>query len=473
MPACIKQNLRGAFITLFACITFPAMATHLVGDDFTYVFVDSSGGLYHYRITFSIYEDCMHGGPVAITEDNPAYIAVYAGSSTTPIRTDSVMYTSVVPVPVVSIGPCGTTGTALCLLKKTFVKDYYLPAGSAGYTITYQRCCKNGALTNVVSPLDQGSTYYCNIPPAATAHYNNSAVFTGYPPQVLGIHNAFLFDHSATDVDGDSLSYELCAASDGAGASDVKPWPPAPPPYSDVSYSGTFTYSNPMSCSVPLSIDPVTGILSGTPNVLGRYLIAVCCHEWRGGVMINTVKREFEFDVQTLTPGSFHPFAGNDTIIYVGDDVHFDASTGASYLWTPGTYLSSTTIHDPVGHFPDAGVFPYILRETSDSGCIGYDTVIVTVLLESMYRVPTGFTPNNDGRNDVLRPVMVKNSKLLNFKVYNRKGDLLYTGTTPGDGWDGTYKGVKQEVGTYFWEVMYENDHGKLRSSVGSATLVR
>ncbi len=472
MPKNIPNFLRTLLLLCGICSYFSASATHLAGSDFTYIFIDSSGGTYHYRVTLNLYEDCLGGDPVAITQDNPAYFAVY-GSSYTPVHVDSVNFTSSVAVPTTSMGPCGTGGVALCLLKKTFVKDYYLPASSTGYTVVYQRCCKNYALTNVADPGSYGSTYYCTIPPIGTAHYNNSAVFTTYPPLVLGLHSAFVIDHSATDADGDSLSYAICTAYDGASSGDIKPWPPTHPPYSPVAYVSPLTSANPMSCSVALSIDPVTGVLSGTPNVLGRYLIAICCHEWRGGVMINTTRREFEFSVQPLSAFIYHPFAGNDTIIYVGDTVQFSASHGSSYLWSPGTYLTSTTTFDPVGHFPDPGVFPYVLLETSDSGCIGYDTVIVTVLEESEMVVPNGFTPNGDGRNDVLKPVPVKNCTLVNFKVYNRKGELLYTATSPNDGWDGTYRGVKQEIGTYFFEVFYLDNYGKLRSKTGSATLVR
>lgn len=57
-----------------------------------------------------------------------------------------------------------------------------------------------------------------------------------------------------------------------------------------------------MSCSVPLTIDPITGMFTGTPNLIGCYLVDVCCHEWREGVLINTVTREFEFIVSGCVP---------------------------------------------------------------------------------------------------------------------------------------------------------------------------
>ena len=466
-------------LSFFSIICVPSsFATHLTGDEFTYKYMGDttpiSGTLQKYRVTLSIYEDCLAGNPEAIAQDNPAYLGVFDGSGTLVQIDTAVFFSSAVILPGTSSGPCGIGSVpGLCIIKKTFVKDYYLHPGSSGYTIAYQRRCKNLALTNIVTPGNEGSTYFCKIPPAGVAASNNSAVFTYDPPEAVANNSPFVFYSSATDADGDSLSYELCTAYSGANDStNSKPFPDHPP-YEPVNYVPSLSFGNPMSCSVPVSIDPVTGVLTGTPNVAGRYLITLCCHEWRGGVMINTVNREFELAVGDFSPGTYQPFAGNDTAIMVGDSIQFNASDAATYLWSSGTYLTDTNIYDPLGHFPDPGYFTYILHGVSDSGCTGNDTINITVLEHSEYRVANAFSPNNDGLNDFLTPKPLKNSTLISFKIYNRDGKLLYTGTDQGAGWDGTYNGVKQPMDAYLWQLFYRDNYGRTREMKGNATLLR
>ncbi len=178
-----------------------------------------------------------------------------------------------------------------------------------------------------------------------------------------------------------------------------------------------------------LQIDPVTGIISGTPNTTGRNLMAVSCNERRSGVLIKTIKREVKFTVTQCTY-TYQPFAGNDTAIMVGDSIQFHATNGTFYSWSPGTYLSATNISNPVGHFPVAGTFAYTVHSVSDSICEGDDTIVVVVLGYSSYYVPNAFSPNGDNLNDVLKPMPIEKSTLHSFKVFDRKGIVKCTALT-------------------------------------------
>ncbi|WP_457825312.1 T9SS type B sorting domain-containing protein, partial [Staphylococcus aureus] len=66
--------------------------------------------------------------------------------------------------------------------------------------------------------------------------------------------------------------------------------------------------------------------------------------------------------------------------------------------------------------------------------------------------MPSGFTPNKDGKNDILKPITVGISTLNYFAVYNRYGELIYKTTQLGQGWDGWYNGVLQPPGTYVFQ---------------------
>jgi gliding motility-associated-like protein len=451
-----------------------SFASHLMGDEFTYRYLgDSSSGsmIYHrYLVTLNIYEDCEHGQPEAIAEDNPAYLAVYDGS--TLYRSDSVFYSSSTSIPISGITPCGTIMLrSFCVLRKTFVKYYALRASINSYTVSYTRCCKNGALSNIVDPYDIGSAYFCVIPPHGTN--NTSAVFTNYPPLEVGINTPFVFDHSATDADGDSLSYEICNSYKGASSTNIKPFPPDAPPFTPNAYVSGLSFSNPVTASIPFSIDPLTGMLTGTPNDTGCYLVSVCCHEWRGGVMVNTSQREFELVVVPSDILAFHPTALPDTTIFTGDDVHFIATGATTFTWTPGTYLSSTSIPNPVGHFTTAGSYRYVVYGISSAGCPGYDTVRVNVLDHADFTAPNAFTPNGDGHNDFFFPFPRLNATPVSFKVFNKQKQILFSSEGGSGGWDGTFKGAKLPMDVYGWQVVYMDNKGVTRTASGNVTLVR
>jgi gliding motility-associated-like protein len=84
--------------------------------------------------------------------------------------------------------------------------------------------------------------------------------------------------------------------------------------------------------------------------------------------------------------------------------------------------------------------------------------------------IPTAFTPNSDGMNDVFR---VKGENLQNFKllVYDRWGEKIYESSNPNEGWDGTYKGRPVQQDTYVYQVTAKNIGDK--KMTGAVTLVR
>lgn len=87
--------------------------------------------------------------------------------------------------------------------------------------------------------------------------------------------------------------------------------------------------------------------------------------------------------------------------------------------------------------------------------------------------VPKVFTPNNDGTNDLLKPILVGIQTFHYFSVYNRWGNLIYTTQDPNRGWDGTFKGVAQPVETYLWMAEGIDVEGKRVLARGMTSLVR
>lgn len=161
-----------------------------------------------------------------------------------------------------------------------------------------------------------------------------------------------------------------------------------------------------------------------------------------------------------------------DTIVVLGQPLLLHATGGTSYLWSPATWLNSDTIQSPLA-FPQGNI-RYTVTATSVNGCNASDFIDVTVyrIDPDMY-VPNVFTPNGDGKNDIFRPILIGMKELLYFRVYNRFGQMVYSTTEIGKGWDGVYLGKGQDPATYVWYAEAVTYKGDVRFKKGSVVLVR
>ncbi len=174
-------------------------------------------------------------------------------------------------------------------------------------------------------------------------------------------------------------------------------------------------------------------------------------------------------------------FAGRDTSVVINQPLQLLAtsnvadSANISYLWSPATYLNNATISNPIAIFNNPiNTFTYTVRVTTAEGCFGEDSIHVTVFktLPDIF-VPSGFTPNNDGKNDILRPITVGITTINFFSVYNRFGQLLFTTKEFGKGWDGNFNGTPQPSGTYIFIAQGIDYAGKTVSKKGTSVLIR
>jgi gliding motility-associated-like protein len=168
-------------------------------------------------------------------------------------------------------------------------------------------------------------------------------------------------------------------------------------------------------------------------------------------------------------------FAGRDTAVLVGQPLQFFASRGAAYNWSPSTGLSSNTIFNPIGTYmaPSEGI-RYKLIIYNEEGCADSAYINVKVFsTKATVFVPTAFTPNGDLKNDVIRPIAVGIKQLEYFRIYNRWGQLVFTTTTNGQGWDGKINGQPQVSSVYVWVVKAMDYTGQPYFQKGSFTLIR
>lgn len=181
--------------------------------------------------------------------------------------------------------------------------------------------------------------------------------------------------------------------------------------------------------------------------------------------------------METINVGYISAKASNDTTILpnipfqLKVDYGGDFNGGPSFLWSPATGLSSSIVRNPTTSLQDD--ISYIATVTTPQGCSIKDTVNIKVFKGSAVYVPTGFTPNSDGRNDFLRGLYIGIKKVHHFKVYNRWGQQIFSTNSLIEGWDGTTKGVKQQTGTYVWMLKAEDLAGKIYEMKGVSTLIR
>ena len=162
----------------------------------------------------------------------------------------------------------------------------------------------------------------------------------------------------------------------------------------------------------------------------------------------------------------------SDTVVFSGDKFQLLATSAATdYSWSPPFGLSDPFIANPVLTVTSDITFN-IIASTS-AGCKGDGTVNIKVFKGPEIYVPTGFTPNGDGKNDKFKPFTVGITKLNYFRVYNRWGRLVFSTANFNEGWDGRLGGVDQPASTFVWMVQGVTRDGKVITKKGIVTLIR
>ena len=127
------------------------------------------------------------------------------------------------------------------------------------------------------------------------------------------------------------------------------------------------------------------------------------------------------------------------------------------------------------GNFPVQQGGTYKLFAFDQSGCsLSIEKEIIEQDCCTSLFIPTAFSPNNDNRNDEFRLVNFFGSRIEKFQVYNRWGQAVFTAQHDEDRWDGKYKGMDCEIGTYFYILEYTClSNGKKYTYKGDVSLVR
>ena len=359
-------------------------ATHIVGGEMTYTCLGND----QYEIELIIFRDCINGNPAAFFDD-PARIGIY-NSFGTLIDSLFIPFDPMLNDTLEEIlsDPCLAVINPVCVHTTTYTATKNLPQIPGGYQLIYQRCCRNFSIANIVDPLDTGATFGVSISETALDECNSSAVFNQRPPIYICVNQPISFDQSATDIDGDSIVYRLCTPFDGATPATPQPLPfEQTIPQEVVWVNPPYSLDNVLG-GTPLAIDINTGLLTGTPNTIGQFVVGICLEEYRNGVLISTTRRDFQYNVGLC--GQPNAAFFSPEIICEGLTVTFNnESLGAnSYKWyfnDPANPDSCSTEISPTYTFSDTGTYDVVLIANPGLMCTDTTNSVINLQLPSLF----------------------------------------------------------------------------------------
>ena len=341
-----------------------AYATHIVGGEMTY----QRTGTNTYKIRLDLYVDCLNGSSQAISSDAQAIFGIFNGNTKKML--------SGYPISVSRKGPLRVQKTnynCIAVAPNACVDHYWyettvtLPPIVDGYYVSFQRCCRNGTISNIVNPGLTGANYWAYIPDSRLyVKENSSPVFKELPPNFLCTNTPLKFDHSATDADGDSLVYELITPYTGGDDNDPRPDnTPANgylqnPPFSQITWNTGYSANNPINGSPQMTIDPVTGFLTIVPTKVGQFVVGIVVKEYRKGKLVSQTIRDYQFNVQSCVIDVVASYFVPKVICGFKYQFQNQSSGAQRYHWDFGVTDSSndtSNLAKPIFIYPKAGKY--------------------------------------------------------------------------------------------------------------------
>ncbi len=259
-------------------------ATHAGGADLTYKCL---GGLV-YQIEATFYRDCggsSEPGNVTITYKSASC------SYTRSVLANKVMGNNGMEMtfPCASAPSTCNGGMTTGMRKWVYRAVVTLPLACADWVFSYRICCRNCTVTTIQTPCAVNSEIYVEAKlNNLVAPGNSSPEFNNMPVAFICLGQNFNYNQGVTDIDGDSLSYELITPKISATA-DVTWLPPA-------------STQAPLASSTPFTINPVTGDINFTPSAMQIGILAIRVNEFRNGIFIGSTIR----DMQVYTQNCFN-----------------------------------------------------------------------------------------------------------------------------------------------------------------------
>ncbi|HEX6914997.1 MAG TPA: PKD-like domain-containing protein, partial [Chitinophagaceae bacterium] len=217
---------------------------------------------------------------------------------------------------------------------------------------------------------------------------NSNPVFSLFPPLFLCADQPFVFDHSATDADGDSLAYSFYTPYNGytSGGTAIAPTVTGTnASFTTVVYQPGYSSTNPLG-GTPLTLNPATGMLSGTPSTNGQFLVGIKVSEYRNGVLLSEMLRDFQFNVVTcqppaealITPSGTLTSCNTSTVTFPNNS----NSSASNFWWDFGdgsTTADTSSQQYPTYTYPAPGTYTVMLVTNKGLACADTSTAVLSV----------------------------------------------------------------------------------------------
>lgn len=350
--------MRITLVFIFLACALQGFATHFLGGEMYYTYVGND----NYQVTLRLYRDCGPANTNNTALDPQVAIGVF---NSTGVLVNTVYFTLPFEstMPVVVTNPCLTAPPSICTKQGIYTGMIHLPSGMGMYTLAYQRCCRSPSVININNnPSSQGMTCTVQVPDPAVNGPNNSPAFDADPPALLCLDQTTVLEQLAVDTDGDSLVYALCAPLQGGdNLFNIAPDPPSPPPYAPVIWAAGYSVNNQLNSNPPVDFGSSNGQLTLHPTTIGNFAVSLCVSEYRNGVLLSQVIRDFRFLVVACTQAITSSIQEQQNTCD-GLAVEFtNLSTGSDFhhwdFGVPGTAADTSSETHPSFTYPAPGTY--------------------------------------------------------------------------------------------------------------------
>lgn len=340
------------------------------------------------------------------------------------------------------------TDTGGCFNKDTVTISTYLEPPVAGFSVSLPPYCVDIPISFFNSSTGQGLTYEWIFGTATTNEFEPVFAFGS-----AGLYTVYLV---VTDSIGctDTVSANLTINPGVIADFNYQP---------DVLCTGDTIFFSNVSAGDFIAVDWDFGngvtdtsstLVELVYNSSGTYTVTIIIQD------AVCLPDTFSEDIHVYD----YPFVylGTDTSICIGESIVLDAGNPEyQHDWSTGEQTQAIVL----GQVPQT-VIVYV----SNNGCIGKDTIFVENACP--FFIPTAFTPNSDGINDVYK-IITDGTNDYELTIFNRWGQMVYQSSDPDESWDGTFEGLPEEMGTYIYLVEIQFSNGVSRSMRGNITLIR
>ena len=341
-------------------------ARHIKGGEISYIDLGpgAAAGTQRYEIMLRLFLECNASGQQLDPEAN---IGIFRSINETTIPGSPFIFPLVQDdfINLTSPNPCISSPSAVCYRLRIYKRIIDLPIEPGGYSLVFQRCCRINGLINLSPNANIGSSYTCRMggPDVLGTQRNSSPAFAIKDTVLICQYRPFTLDFSAEDPEGDSLSYEFCdayTALQGGGGGLINPVPPSQIGF--VTYAAGFSGSMPLGSGV--TINGITGKISGVAPGGGDYVISVCVREWRNKTIISDHRKDFNIKVDQqcdLAAAVLNPnYTNCDNFSFTFQNELPPSSLVHTYHWdfgVPAINSDTSNAPTPVYMYADSGIY--------------------------------------------------------------------------------------------------------------------